>query len=165
MTKTIDINNELSLTLSNKTAWALFYRDQFGIDIVPTLMPIISATFTLISDIAKMAERSNEIEFNDVAEILNSESMGDALIRLSGIEFIDLLNITWAMAKAADPDIEEPRKWILQFDEFPLDLIAPTMIELIFKGLVSTKKAMWLQEKLNGIKASLQPKLANLNKK
>lgn len=165
MTKTIDISEGLSLTLSNRTAWALYYRDQFGIDIVPTLMPMLSAAFSLVSDIAAITEKKEELQFGDVAEILTSDSMGDALIKLSGLEFVDLLNITWAMAKAWDASIEEPRKWIQQFEEFPLDLIAPAITELIFKGLVSTKKVTWLQEKLNSIKVSLQPKLEQMTKK
>lgn len=165
MTKTIDISEELSLKLSNKTAWAMFYRDQFGIDIVPTLMPILAAVFALVGEIASVTENPDDIQWSDVSEIINSDSMTEALIKLSGIEFVDFLNITWALAKAADPGIEEPRKWILQFDMFPLDLIAPIVIELIFRGLVSTKKAIWLQEKLNSIKVSLQPKLEEMTKK
>ena len=165
MTKTIDISEELSLTLSNKTAWAMFYRDQFGIDIVPTLMPILAAVCALVGEISSVTENPDDIQWSDVSEIINSDSMTEALIKLSGIEFVDFLNITWALAKAADPGIEEPRKWILQFDTFPLDLIAPTVIELIFRGLVSTKKAMWLQEKLNSIKVSLQPKIEEMTKK
>ena len=112
-----------------------------------------------------MTENPDDIQWSEVSEIINSDSMTEALIKLSGIEFVDFLNITWALAKAADPGIEEPRKWILQFDTFPLDLIAPTVIELIFRGLVSTKKAMWLQEKLNSIKVSLQPKIEEMTKK
>lgn len=164
MTKTIEIKEGCSLTLSNKTAWALYYRDQFNIDIVPTLMPILAATFTMVSDIAAIADKKGNLEFDDTVGLLNSDSTTEALIKLSGIEFIDLINITWALAKAADPSIEEPRKWILEFEEFPLDIIMPAVVELIFKGLVSTKKAMWLQEKLNKIKVSLQPKLEKMIK-
>lgn len=164
MTKTIDISDELSLTLSNKMAWAMYYRDQFGIDIIPTLMPMVAAAFALIGEVASAAEDPNNLELNDVAAVINSESMTEALIKLSGIELVDFLNITWALAKAADPGIEEPKKWILQFEEFPMDLIGSTVIELIFKGVVSTKKAMWLQEKLNSIKVSLQPKLDEMTK-
>lgn len=164
MTKTIDINNELSLTLSNKTAWAMYYRDQFGIDIIPTLMPMLAAAAVLIGEIAETTENSSDVEFSDVAKIINSDSMAEAFIKLSGIEFVDFLNVTWSLAKAADPGIEEPKKWILQFDEFPMDLIGPAVIELIFKGLVSTKKAQWLQEKLNSIKVSLPPQLEKIMK-
>lgn len=164
MTITIDLAEEKSLKLSNKTAWAMYYRDQFGIDIIPTLMPMIAAAFALIGEIAATTERSEEIEWEQVSELVNSDSMAEALIKLSGFEFVDFLNITWALAKAADPNIEEPKKWILEFDEFPLDIIGPEVVNLIFKGLVSTKKVEWLQEKLNGIKVSLQPTLEKLTK-
>lgn len=165
MTKTIDISEELSLTLSNKTAWAMYYRDQFGIDIVPTLMPMFAAVFALVGEIVSVTENPKDMQWSDVSEVIHSDSMTEALIKLSGIEFVDFLNITWALAKAADPGIEEPRKWILQFDTFPLDLIAPKVIELMISGLVSTKKAMWLQEKLTSIKVSLQPKIEEMTKK
>ena len=146
------------MTLSNKTAWALFYRDQFGIDIVPTLMPLLSAMFALLGEITSMAEKQGGLEYSDVMELLESDSMAEALIKLSGIEFVDLINLTWALAKAADPNIPEPKIWILGFEQFPLDLIVPTVSELIVKGMVSTKKAKWLQEKLNNLKVYLQSK-------
>lgn len=165
MTITIDLNEEKSLKLSNKTAWAMFYRDQFGIDIIPTLMPMIAAAFALIGEIAATTERSEEIEWEQVSELVNSDSMAEALIKLSGFEFVDFLNITWALAKAADPNIEEPKKWILELDDlFKVDIIGPEVVNLIFKGLVSTKKVEWLQKKLNGIKVSLQPTLEKLTK-
>ena len=50
-----------------------------------------------------------------------------------------------AFCKAYDDDTEDPNKWVRQFDEFPLDIIAPAIFELLTKGLISSKNLKSLQ--------------------
>ena len=52
------------------------------------------------------------------------------------------------MAKAADDDIEEPRTWVRQFETFPLDVIAPAVLELAVRGLLSGKNSTRLLDAL-----------------
>ena len=76
------------------------------------------------------------------------------MAHLSGVEIVDLINITWAMAKAMDDDIPEPKRWVRDFEEFPIDVIAPEIAKLAFKGMVSTKnlkRLMSLKEKIRTI--------------
>lgn len=143
MTKTITLtgaNGEpLELVLSNRVAWLMEYRDQFNRDIVPSLMPMLLSISELISGLAEENVDFNDISAEDIFRLLGSEFMTDAAIKLSALEFVDFLNIIWALNKAADESIPEPKKWIRQFDEFPLDEIVPDVAELVVKGVVSSK--------------------------
>lgn len=158
MTKTIYLENGKELMLANNIAWFVNFRDQFGQDIVPVLMPLIASIFSVMGDVALITENTDVIKASDINEMMNSDSMTDALVRFSGLEFTDFLNITWAMAKAADKSTPEPRKWIEGFEEFPLDIVMPEVFDLAVRGVMSTKKVEWLQEKWNSLKASLQSK-------
>jgi hypothetical protein len=50
-----------------------------------------------------------------------------------------VIQITWAMAKNANDEIEPPREWLKQFETFPIDIILPILFELIAKSFVSSK--------------------------
>ena len=135
MIKTIKISNDKDLTISNNLAWAMIYKSQFGHDIVPDIMPIVSAVTKLLGEVGKMAGK-------DVAEVLkdlDGDTIQSALIELCALQFTDFINLTWAMAKANDDDIETPEKWVREFDQFPVDIIAPAVFDLLLKGLVSSK--------------------------
>ena len=49
-------------------------------------------------------------------------------------------------------NIEPPKRWVRQFETFPLDVIVPSVYELIFKGFVSSKNL----QRLKSIGASLK---------
>ena len=60
----------------------------------------------------------------------------------------------WAMAKAADDDVPDPKTWVRQFDDFPIDVIAPQVFELVLKGMVSSKNWKRLTNLISQIKKS-----------
>lgn len=131
------------------------YRDQFGKDIVPALMPILASLMEGISSI--FAESgSDEISREDIADAVQGRSM-EILMPLFQVEFVDIIiNVTWSMAKAADEDVEPPKKWVRQFDEFPLDVVVPEIYELVLKGFVSSKNLKRLK-KIGTTLKNLQP--------
>lgn len=135
MNKTIKISKDKELVISNNLAWAMIYKSQFGHDIVPDIMPIVSAITKLLGELSK----ANGTDVASVLKSLDGDSVQDALIELCALQFTDFINLTWAMAKANDDDIETPDKWVRQFDHFPLDVIAPAVFDLLLKGLVSSK--------------------------
>lgn len=135
MIKTIKISKDKELTLSNSLAWAMIYKDQFGHDIVPDIMPIVSAIAKLFGELQKNSGR----DMTDLLKNLDSDILQSAMIELCAVQFTDFINLVWAMAKANDDDIETPEKWVRQFDTFPLDIIAPAVLELVAKGLISSK--------------------------
>lgn len=138
MEKTINIGNK-EVRLNNNIGWTIDYRDQFGTDIIPTLLPMVAAALDLIKGLLEEMEDTSNLEWQDILKTLDGDTLLDALVHLGGLEFKDFINVTWAMAKCADETIPEPRTWVRQFETFPLDEIAPAVFELIYKGIISSK--------------------------
>ena len=152
MEKTIKIGKK-SVRLNNNVSWAIVYRDQFGRDIIPTIMPLFASALDIISGIINETGKTDDIELTDLAKLADGDSLLNAVIHLGGFEFTDLICITWALAKCADEDIPEPREWIKQFETFPVDVVAPEVFSLIFKGVVSSKNL----KRLEDLKKRIQP--------
>lgn len=152
MEKTIKIGKK-SVRLNNNISWAIVYRDQFGRDIIPALMPLLASALDIISGLINETGKTEDIELTDLAKLADGDALLNAVIHLGGFEFTDLICITWALAKCADEDIPAPREWIAQFDSFPIDVIAPEVFTLIFKGVVSSKNL----KRLEDLKKRIQP--------
>ena len=60
------------------------------------------------------------------------------------------------MAKAADENIEPPKRWVRQFDEFPLDVVGPAVFDMAMKGFISSKNLKRLKKISESVK-TLQP--------
>lgn len=143
MEKVIKIG-EHEVKLNNNVAWTMEYRDQFGKDIIPALMPVLASMIEGVSSVIAEAG-ADKIEIESLATAIEGRSM-DILLPMFQVEFVDtIINVTWAMAKAADENIEPPKRWVRQFESFPLDVIVPSVYELIFKGFVSSKNLQRLK--------------------
>ena len=154
MEKIIKIGKQ-EVRLNNNVAWTMEYRDQFGKDIVPALMPILASLMEGVSTIISESG-SNEVTMADIANAVQGRSM-DVLLPMFQVEFVDtIINVTWAMAKAADENIEPPKRWVRQFEEFPLDVVVPAVYELVLKGFVSSKNLKRLK-KISASLKNLQP--------
>lgn len=150
MEKTITWD-DLEIKVSNNVTWLMIYRDQFGHDIVPALIPLLNAGIDLVFGAYQATDGMKDIKkFWE----MDTESIKDAIIEASGIESVEILNIIWAMAKAADGSISEPMRWYRQFDSFPLDIIVPDVFEMIYKHFISTKNLNRLQTMLGDLKPS-----------
>ena len=150
MEKVIKIGKQ-EVRLNNNVAWTMEYRDQFGKDIVPTLMPVLASMIEGVSTVIAETGKT-EITMTDLAEALQGRTL-DVLLPMFQVEFVDtIINVTWAMAKAANEDIEPPKKWVRQFETFPIDVIAPAVYELVLKGFVSSKNL----KRLKNVGASLK---------
>lgn len=149
MIKTISINEEQEVTLSNNVGWLLVYKDQFGQDIVPSLIPILNAGIDLVYSI--YTTTGGKLDKDTIAK-LDTDVIEAALYKLAGFEMVDFLNVVWAMAKNADDKIPEPKKWLNQFEVFPMDLMVPAVFDLLYKGMVSSKNSTRLQELIGTLK-------------
>lgn len=150
MEKTIRIDNDHQLTVNNNLAWMMIYKQQFGHDIIPEIMPLLGAVSEMIAGLA-----ASGLEIKNAEELmkrLDKDIVTNMLVELTGLEFIAFINICWAMAKSADPDIEEPMIWIRQFDSFPLDILAPEIFSLAVQGVVSEKNWTRLQDQIRSLK-------------
>lgn len=151
MERIINIGNK-EVRLNNNVAWTMEYRDQFGKDILPAVMPILASMIEGVSTIVAEAGEGGEMTTASIAEALQGRSF-DVLMPMYQAEFVDLvINVTWAMAKAADESIEPPKRWVRQFEEFPLDEVGPAVFDMVLKGFVSSKNL----KRLKGIGESLR---------
>ncbi len=156
MEKIINIGNK-EVKLSNNVAWTMEYRDQFGKDIVPAMMPLLASLMEGLSSV--VSESDGTITANSIADAVQGRSM-EILLPLFQVEFVDIIiNVTWAMAKAADESIEPPKRWVRQFEGFPLDVVIPEVGELVLKGFVSSKNLQRLKTAGTNLK-SLQPSVS-----
>ena len=144
MEKIINIEG-VDLKLNNQVAWTMEYEDQFGRDIVPVIMPMVSAIVEGLASVISESE-TKEISAKQISEAFQGRSM-EILLPMFQVEFVDIIiNVTWALAKCADETIPEPKKWIRQFDSFPLDIIVPEVYQLVMQGFVSSKNWARLKE-------------------
>lgn len=155
MESTIRIG-EQDVRLNNRAGWTITYRDQFGRDIVPTLMPLFASGLDIISGLIKETGKTGngDVTLEDILSITDGDALINAFVHMSGFEFVEILNITWAMAKEADDSIPDPKTWVRQFEAFPLDVVVPEVVSLAFKGMCSSKNL----ERLRTIKESLTTK-------
>lgn len=154
MEKVIKIGKQ-EVRLNNNVAWAMEYRDQFGKDIVPALMPVVAS---MIEGMASIVAESNGSELNvkTLADAFQGRSV-EILLPMFQVEFVDvIINVTWAMAKAADETVAPPKQWVKQFEEFPLDIVGPAVYDLVLKGFVSSKNLKRLKKIGKDLK-KLQP--------
>ena len=157
MEKIIKIGKQ-EVRLNNNVAWTMEYRDQFGKDIVPAMLPILASLMEGVSTIISESG-GNEVTMADIADAVQGRSM-DVLLPMFQVEFVDtIINVTWAMAKAADENIEPPKRWVRQFEEFPLDVVVPAVYELVLKGFVSSKNLKRLKKASASLR-NLQPSLS-----
>ena len=91
--------------------------------------------------------------YNNILFILDGDTFLDALAHIGTFEFVEVVNLTWAMAKTADEDLPDPKTWAREFDTFPVDVVAPELIGLIIGGLTSSKNLRRLEE----LKKKLRP--------
>lgn len=144
MEKIINIEGR-ELKLNNQVAWTMEYKDQFGRDIVPVIMPMVSAIVEGLASVISESETKG-ISAKQISEAFQGRSM-EILLPMFQVEFVDIIiNVTWALAKCADETIPEPKKWIRQFDSFPLDIIVPEVYQLVMQGFVSSKNWARLKE-------------------
>lgn len=153
MEKIIKIGKK-EVLLNNNVAWTMEYRDQFGKDIVPVIMPLLASMIEGVSTV--IAEAGEELNLSTLAESIQGRAI-DIVLPMFQIEFVDLVvNVTWAMAKAADENVDPPKEWVRQFEEFPLDVVGPAIFDLILKGFVSSKNLKRLKKIGDRVK-TLQP--------
>lgn len=156
MIKTIKLDEGVELTLSNSNVWLYEYQDQFGHDILPDLMPLLGAVLRLIENISEQGLSVKEAQ--EITKAVAGEGGYDALIELAGLRITDLINIAWAMAKAADDSVPEPKKWLRSFEAFPLDIVVPEVFAMAAQGAMSRKNWTSLQQWIGKLRAPKEKK-------
>jgi hypothetical protein len=57
---------------------------------------------------------------------------------LEGLDIEVFYNLTWTLAKTADPQLPPPIEWLDSFSEFPLMDILPELMDMILSCITST---------------------------
>ena len=155
MEKIVKIGKQ-EVRLNNNVAWTMEYRDQFGKDILPAIMPLLASMIEGVSTVVAEANEAGEMTTSSIAEAIEGRTM-DVLLPMFQAEFVDLvINVTWSMAKVADESIDPPKRWVRRFDSFPLDVVGPVVYDMVLKGFVSSKNLKRLKKIGESLK-TLQP--------
>lgn len=157
MIKTIKINKEQSVTLNSAAGWFLVYREQFGRDILPDIMPMIEGLLT-----AGINALKNMDGTHFTLDMIDNDVLTDFFINISGLESVTVMQIVWAMAKNADDDTAPPELWFNQFDVFPFDVVIPKVLRLIIDSSVSSKNAKRLLDLLKTTAGSISNSSSSL---
>lgn len=118
MEKTLTIDGK-QVRFKSTGATALRYKAQFQSD--------------YLVDIIKLLQLQKVVFYLNNSESNRSQDF-------DGVDFETVYNITWVLAKTADPSIPDPIAWLDQFEEFPLDYIIGELTELITSSIQSKKK-------------------------
>ena len=147
-TKQITINENCKINMDSSIGWLLIYRENFGRDILPDILPMISAAVDLI---AGGIDEDGEVTIASLMENMDNDTVTNAMIQLSGLEITTVINVVWALAKnyakKNGETLEPVEIWVDKFDEFPLDVIVPAAAKLIITSSVSSKNLRSLQMK------------------
>jgi len=146
MIKTIEFEGQ-KVDLNTSAGWLFVYRNRFGHDIFPDLMPIIES---IVGAIATMLENGEaEVTPDGIKNLMNDDTITDAFIKLAGMEITTVYQVLWAMAYNADKSIGGPEDFFNGFEKFPLDVVIPELFTAIVESSVSSKNGERL---LNGLK-------------
>ncbi len=145
MKKVINIENQ-PVEVNSSMGWLFIYREQFGHDILPDILPLLDAVLELLMEIYSEGE--------NLLEKAKEGLIDRIMFTLLQLELSTLVNMLWAMAKNADNSIDEPKTWANQFEVFPFDIVAKELFELLLSSSMSTKNSKSLQEKLQTIKST-----------
>lgn len=147
MEKIITIN-EKEIKLTNNSLWTFIYRDTFGVDLVESLMPVLAAGMEIAGGLLDEIGDTRNVEIADVLRARHSDAINDAYIYLATMKLTEIIQMTWAMAKAADESIKPLYNWIRDVGDFPVDVIIPAIVELLMNEFVSSKNRERLQKKM-----------------
>lgn len=153
MIKTLTIGKR-KIKLDGSIGWTIIYRNQFGHDILPTLMPLLMATLDVVGGLVREIGTKQNVGVEEIAAVIGSDGYVDAMVHLSGLEVTEIMYITWAMAKRADDTLDDPDTWINSLDSFPIDDVAPVLFDLITRGFMSSKNLKRLQTTINSLRPS-----------
>ena len=148
MIKSIYLNNEEKpVEISTSMGWLLVYRETFGRDILPDILPIIEAASLAAIDILDEAEGETP-SLKTIIEAFRNGALIDALAVAAGLEITTLLQIVWAMRRTADRRTPGFEEWAEGIENFPVDEIAPALFFAIVDSMVSGKNAKRLKKRI-----------------
>lgn len=148
MLKKITLDEGHSIEVNSSMGWLFIYRSAFGRDILPDVMPILETAISGMAELVESVDEDGNLDAKSVFRSASEGALNDALMTLTTMEFITIIQILWAMAKNADKSIPMVDEWAAEIDTFPLDVVIPELFEILVSSMVSSKNAKSLQNKL-----------------
>lgn len=111
-------------------SFPLVYKANFNTDILTLILPLLSEILEGLGDEAIV----------DGKVVITPLALSEMLKNVYSLEYVDIMNLFWTLAKCADDSIPEPIKWFGQFDEFPMVDIGKEVFPMLFDSLISKKK-------------------------
>lgn len=156
MEKTIKAGKK-SIKLTNRVKWLVIYKNQFGKDIMPSLIPIANTLVELAFTFARATGGNLKgAKLGDMMQGIDISDIQSALYSLAGLEFTDVLQIVWSMSKAADDNTDNYDDWLDSLDTFPVDAILPVIFDLNTKMLLTSKNYSRLQSVVEDLKSTTE---------
>lgn len=116
------------------------FKNQFSYDAMNKIVPTIGEILSNL-DFNAFAVEEKEKDKEEVVvggDVMNA--IGRTLEATFNFEMVDILNLLWAFAKNANPDIDSPEVWFSTFDEFPIIDVMKEFIPALLESLGSKKK-------------------------
>lgn len=110
-------------------SFPLVYKANFNTDILTLILPLLSEILEGLGDEAIV----------DGKVVITPLALSEMLKNVYSLEYVDIMNLFWTLAKCADDSIPEPIKWFGQFDEFPMVDIGKEVFPMLFDSLISKK--------------------------
>lgn len=149
MRRTINID-EHSIEVNTSMGWLFIYKNTFGHDVLPDLMPLVEAALSGLAEIlgSGSIKGDKSIDPEKALDLMNADALVEMFIKLAGMELTTVLQIFWAMAKNAYRDIPPAEVFYGALDRFPMDEIVPMLFYAIVESSVSSKNAKSLLERM-----------------
>lgn len=151
MIRTIKVDDK-TVEVNSSMGWLYVYRNRFGHDILPDLMPVVESVLMAISSV--LEETKGEFNETTMASAMNNDALVDAFIKMAGMEMLTVFNIFWAMAYNKDNSIPAPEEYINSFEKFPVDEVVPELLKAIIESSVSSKNAQRLLQRIEQVSTS-----------
>lgn len=130
MKATIKIDNKRKLKIDTSLRWFNIYRDNFGHDIFPDIVPLIDTVIKVGTDVFN----EQEIDIDAVEE------------KIYALEWETVNQVIWALSKNADDSISDFEEWEAEQDKFPYDEILPKVFTTLADTYTTSKKYQPLKE-------------------
>lgn len=143
MIKEYRITKDEKLTLNSSAGWLYIYKEQFGHDILPDLLPVLEAALESVGKVTEQVlEKEEPTQGDYIMAMVKSEVIDDIILAGMGAELTTVLNIIWAMAKNADQTTYSPIDFYNQYENIEFDKLLPDVFKQILQSLTSKKKLL-----------------------
>ena len=158
--KEIMLNENKAITVDSSAGWLLIYREQFGRDITPDLLPLLQSGMELAFGF--LEGLGEEITKETVLKAFDQEKIDSVVMNLAGMECVTVFQIIWALtachAERSGNEVLPYRKWVMEQGDIPLDIVIPEIVKLVAKSCISIKNLKSLQAMMKKLKTQLAQK-------